>query len=62
MYIYGRPKESGNIIGPINITRCGTARKKINCIFELHQRNKICVCVVKTIVGGEELLVDYDLN
>jgi hypothetical protein len=62
MYIDGRPKASGNIAGLINSTRPGTTRKKPNCIFEGREGNQIFVCAVKTIVAGEELLIDYDLN
>jgi hypothetical protein len=58
MYIYGRPKASRNIAGIINSTRPDTTRKQPNCIFEGHEINQICV--VKTIVVGEELLVDYN--
>jgi hypothetical protein len=62
VYIDGRPKESGNIEGLINNTRPRTTRKKPNCIFEGHEGNRKFICVVKTIVVGEELLVDYDFN
>ena len=62
MYIDGRPKASGNIAGLINSTRPGTTRKEPNCIFEEHEGNMIFVCVVKTIMVGEELLVNYNLN
>jgi SET domain-containing protein len=36
--------------------------KKPNCIFEAHKENRIFVCAIKTIVPGEELLIDYNLN
>jgi hypothetical protein len=36
--------------------------KKPNCIFEACERNRIFVCATKTIVLGEELLIDYNLN
>ena len=62
MYIDGRPKASGNIAGLINSTRPGMTRKEPNCIFEEREGNKIFVCAVKTIMAGEELLVDYNLN
>jgi hypothetical protein len=62
VYIDGRPKALGNIVGLINSTRPRTTRKKPNCIFEGCEGNRIFVCVVKTIVAGEELLIDYDLN
>jgi hypothetical protein len=35
--------------------------KKPNCIFEGHEGNHIFVCATKTIVLGEELLIDYNL-
>ena len=55
--IDGRTKELGNLVGLINNTR-----KKPNYIFQEHEGNKIFVCAVKTIVVGEELLVEYNLN
>ena len=61
MYIDGRPKAV-NIAGLINSTRLGTTRKQLDCIFEEREGNKIFVCVVKTIMAGEELLVNYNLN
>ena len=36
--------------------------KKPNYIFEALKGNRIFVCATKTIVSGEELLIDYDLN
>jgi hypothetical protein len=36
--------------------------KKPNCIFEAREGNRIFVCATKTIVPGEELLIDYNLN
>jgi hypothetical protein len=62
MYIDGRPKASGNIVGLINITRPGTIRKEPNCIFKEREGNRIFVCAVKTITAGKELLVYYNLN
>ena len=62
MYIDGRPKASGNIVGLINSTRHGMIRNEPNCIFEEHEGNRIFVCAMKTIMAGEELLVDYNLN
>ena len=62
MYIDGRPKASGNIAGLINSKRPGKTRKELNFIFEEHEGNRIFVCVVKTIMIGEELLVNYNLN
>ena len=62
MYIYGRPKATGNIVGFINSTRPVATTKKPNCIFEAREGNLIFVCATKTIVPGEELLIDYNLN
>jgi hypothetical protein len=62
MYIDGRPKSIGNIAGFINSTRPVATTKKPNCIFEACERNRIFVCATKTIVLGEELLIDYNLN
>ena len=36
--------------------------KKLNCIFEGREGNLIFVCATKTIVPGEELLIDCNLN
>jgi hypothetical protein len=62
MYIDGRPKALRNIVGLINSTRPGMTRKEPNCIFKEREGNRIFVCVVKTIMVGEEFLVDYNLN
>ena len=62
MYIDGRPKSTGNIVGFINSTQPMETTKKSNCIFEGHEGNRIFVCATKTIVPGEEMLIDYNLN
>jgi hypothetical protein len=62
MYIDGRPKETRNIVGFINSTRPVATTKKPNCIFEACEGNRIFVCATKTIVTGEEFLIDYNLN
>jgi hypothetical protein len=62
MYIDGRPKATRNIVGFINSTRPVATIKKPNCIFEACEENCIFVCATKTIVPGEELLIDYNLN
>ena len=62
MYIDGRPKATGNIAGFINSTQPVAKTKKPNCIFEACEVNCIFVCSTKTIVPGEELLIDYNLN
>ena len=47
MYIDGRPKETGNIVGFINSTRPSSTSKQPNCIFEAHEGNQVFVCVIK---------------
>ena len=61
MYIDGRPKATGNIVGFINSTQPVATTKKPNCIFEGRKGNRIFVCATKAIVPGEELLIDYNL-
>jgi SET domain-containing protein len=39
-----------------------TTNKQPNCIFEGHEGNRVFVCAIKSIVAGEELLIDYNLN
>ena len=62
MYIDGRPKASGNIVGFINSTQPVIATKKPNFKFEGHEEHRIFVCATKTILPSEELLIDYNLN
>ena len=62
IYIDGRPKISGNIIGFINNTQPGTTNKEPNCIDEGCEENRVVMCAIKKIPLGEELLVDYHLN
>ena len=62
MYIDGRPKASGNVAGFINSTRPMIETKKPNCEFEGCKEHRIFVCATKTILPGEELLIDYNLN
>jgi hypothetical protein len=62
MYIDGRPKATRNIVGFINNTRPVETTKKPNCKFEAREGNRIFACATKTIVLGEELLIDYNLN
>ena len=62
MYIDGRPKAFGNIVGFINSTRLVTTTKKLNSKFEGHKEHHIFVCGTKKILLGEELLIDYNLN
>jgi hypothetical protein len=46
----------------INSTRTGKTTKKPNCIFEGHEGNRIFVCETKSIVAGEEMFINYNLN
>ena len=62
MYIDGRPKASRNVAGFINSTWLGTTHKLPNFIFEGHEANRVFVCTTKSLVAGEELLIDYNLN
>ncbi len=62
IYIDGRPKAIGNIAGFINSTRPGSTIKQPNCIFEVHEGNRVFICAIKSIRAGEELLIDYNLN
>ena len=62
LYIDERPKTTGNIVGFINSTQSGSTLKQPNCIFELHEGNHVFVCAIKSIVVGEELLINYNLN
>ena len=62
MYIDGRPKASIKIAGFVNSTRKVTTTKKPNCEFEGRKEHRIFVCATKTILPGEELLIDYNLN
>ena len=62
MYSDGRPKATGNNVGFTNSTRLVATTKKLNCIFEACEGNCIFICATKTIVLGEELLIDYNLN
>ena len=62
MYIDGRPKASRNIASFINSTWPVTATKQSNCEFEGREEHRIFVCATKTILPGEELLIDYNLN
>ena len=58
IYIDGRPKASGNVARLINSTWPVTTTKKMNCEFEGCEEHRIFVCATKTILQGEELLID----
>ena len=62
MYIDGIPKASENVASFVNSTQPVTATKKPNCEFEGREEHHIFVCATKTILPGEELLIDYNLN
>ena len=62
MYIYGRTKGSENITGFINSKWIKRKNKQPNFIFEGHEGNHLFVCAIKSIVVGEELLINYKLN
>ena len=62
MYMDGRPKTTGNIVGFIKSTQPGSTLKQPNFIFESHEGNCVFVCAIKSIAAGEELLIDYNLN
>ena len=62
MYIDRRPKKTGNIAGFINSTYTGSTHKQPNCIFEGCEGNRVSVCAIKSIVAGEELFINYNLN
>ena len=62
MYIDRWPKAWRNIVGFMNNTWPGTTNKQPNYIFEGHERNHLLVCAIKSIVLGEELLINYNLN
>jgi hypothetical protein len=62
IYIDRRPKEDVNIAGFINSTQPATKNKQPNFIFEGREGNCVFVCAIISIVVGEELLIDYNLN
>ena len=62
IYMDGRPKTTGNIAGFIKSTQPGSTPKKPNCIFDSREGNHVFVCAIKSIIMGEELLINYNLN
>ena len=62
LYINRRPKATRNITGFINSTQPGSTLKQPNCIFDGREENPVFVCVIKSIVAGVELLINYNLN
>ena len=57
LYIDGRPKSTGNIVGFINSTQPGSTLKQPNCIFEGCEGNCVFVCAIKSIVVGKSCLL-----
>ena len=62
LYIDERPKKTCNIVGFINSTQLGSTLKQPNCIFKIREGNCVFVCAIKSIVFGEEMLINYNLN
>ena len=62
LYMDGRPKTIGNIAGFIKSTQLGSTLKQPNCISESREGNRVFVCAIKSIVAGEELRINYNLN
>ena len=62
MYIDGRSKAKGNIVGFINSSLPMSTNKWWNCIFEAREGNHVFFCAIKSISAREELLIDYNLN
>ena len=62
MYMDGRPKTIGNIVGFINNTQLGSTIKQPNWLFDGREGNSVFLCALKSIVVGEELLINYNLN
>ena len=62
LYIDRRPKATWNIAGSINITQPGSTLKQPNYIFKRREGNYVFVCAIKSIVVGEDLLINYNLN
>ena len=62
LYIDRRPKITGNIVGFIKSIQPRSTLKQPNCIFDAREWKHFFVCVIKSIVTGEELLINYNLN
>ena len=62
MYNDGRSKATGNIAGFINNAQTRSTIKQPNCIFEGCEGNRVFACVIKSIIVGEELLINYNFN
>ena len=58
----GRPKKTGNIVAFINSTQPGSTLKQPKYIFDGCEWNHVFVCAIKSIVAGEEMLINYNLN
>ena len=53
MYMDGRPKTTGNIVGFINSTQARSTLKQPNYIFESREENRVFVCAIKSIAAGK---------
>ena len=62
LYIDGRKKIIGNIVGFINSTQPWSKIKQPKCIFEGCEENHVFVYAIKSIAVGEELPINYKLN
>ena len=62
LYIDGWPKATRNIVDFINSIPPRSTLKQPNCIFEGHEENLVFVCIIKSLDGGEELVINYNLN
>ena len=62
MYIDGRPKVIGDIVGYVNNSQTVSTNKLVNYIFKEHKKNHVFLCLIKSISAREELLIDYNLN
>ena len=62
LYKDERPKTTSNIARFINSTQLGSTLKQPNYIFEGCEGNCVFVCAIKSIVAGEYLLINYNLN
>ena len=52
-----RPKTLGNVDDFINSSHPRSINKLRNCMFEERDRNRVVVCVIKSIFVGKDLLI-----
>ena len=62
LYIDEMAKKARNIVGFIKSTQPGSTVKQPNYIFEGRQGNHVFVCAIKSIVIGEEMIINYNLK